>query len=219
MMAIMPTAEDGSARKASGGSRRSPLAFVVLALLYEEPMHPYRMHKLVHERGKQRIVNVVQRNSIQQTVNRLLRDELIEVVALRRPTKYPEQVVYGITEAGTELLFMWLDEMLSAPAAEYPQFPAALAFLALTTPRQAVAMLTTRRDALAERVDELAAEFARAPERLARVLLVEEEYRLAMLRAELAWLDGVLAELADGSFAWDTAELVEADRRHREPED
>ena len=42
----------------NGAYRRSPLALVVLALLYEAPMHPYRMQQLIKERGKDEVVNV-----------------------------------------------------------------------------------------------------------------------------------------------------------------
>src|SRR6266704_72865 len=56
----------------SGSPRRSPLALVVLAMLYEAPMHPYRMQQLIRERGKDEVVNVRQRASIYQTIGRLL---------------------------------------------------------------------------------------------------------------------------------------------------
>ena len=36
--------------------RRSPLAFAILALLYEEPMHPYRMQRVIKERGKDQVI-------------------------------------------------------------------------------------------------------------------------------------------------------------------
>lgn len=58
--------------------RRSPLALAVLALLWEEPMHPYRIQQLIRERGKDEVVNVRQRASIYQAIDRLERDKLIE---------------------------------------------------------------------------------------------------------------------------------------------
>ena len=38
--------------------KRSPLALAVLALLHEEPMHPYRMQRLIKDRGKDQVINV-----------------------------------------------------------------------------------------------------------------------------------------------------------------
>jgi DNA-binding PadR family transcriptional regulator len=59
--------------------RRSPLALAILALLYEEPMHPYRMQQLIKERAKDEVINVRLRASLYQTISRLLRDGLIAV--------------------------------------------------------------------------------------------------------------------------------------------
>jgi DNA-binding PadR family transcriptional regulator len=181
---------------------------VVLALLYEEPAHPYRMQQLIRDRGKDRVVNVAQRNSVQQTVNRLARDGLIEVDGRQEVGGYPARTVYRITRSGTELLFRWLADMLASPASEYPRFPAALAFLALTDPATAGRLLAERRAALAARRDELAAALDTASSGLARVLLIEDEYALAMTRAELDWLDATIAQLRDGDLTWDTATLV-----------
>jgi DNA-binding PadR family transcriptional regulator len=196
---------------------RSPLSFVVLALLYEEPAHPYRMQQLIRERGKDRVVNVAQRNSVQQTVNRLARDQLIDVDARQDAGGYPARTVYRITPSGTELLFRWLSDMLARPAPEYPRFPAALAFLALTDPATAGQLLAQRRAALAAQRDELAAGLDTASSRLARVLLVEDEYALAMIRAELDWLDATLTGLRDGTLDWDTATLVATQGRTAAP--
>ena len=40
------------------------------------------------------------------------------------------------------------------------------------------------------------------PAGLPRLFLLEEEYRQALLRAELAWLDGVIADLREGRLTW-----------------
>jgi len=41
--------------------KRSPLALAVLVLLHEAPMHPYRMQRLIKDRGKDQVINVGQR--------------------------------------------------------------------------------------------------------------------------------------------------------------
>ena len=51
--------------------RRSSIALAVLAFLYERPMHPYRMQQLIKERGKDEVINVRQRASLYQTIDRL----------------------------------------------------------------------------------------------------------------------------------------------------
>ena len=40
-----------------------------------------------------------------------------------------------------------------------------------------------------------------------RIVLIEDEYRIALLRAELAWVNGVVAELLDGRLSWDEDKL------------
>lgn len=192
---------------------RSPVAFVVLSLLSEAPMHPYRMGQLIRERGKDRVVNAAARNSVQQAVNRLARDGLIQAQAPEGDGRYPARVVYSINDAGTDLLFRWLDEMISLPGDEYPRFPAALAFLALSSPQDSARMLERRRRALDARCDELARSLEGSSTKLARVLLIEEEYALAMTKAELAWLDAITAQLLDGTLTWDSRTLVENDGR------
>ena len=44
-------------------AKRSSVALAVLAMLYEAPMHPYRMQQLIIERGKDEVINVTQRAS------------------------------------------------------------------------------------------------------------------------------------------------------------
>src|SRR5262245_52526847 len=99
---------------------RSVLAMAVLSMLTEAPMHAYRMQQLIKERHKDDVINVTQRNMIYQTIDRLLRDGLIEVEATERASRRPERTTYRITEAGRAILRDWLDTMVSTPAREYP---------------------------------------------------------------------------------------------------
>ena len=82
--------------------RRSPLALAVLGLLYEAPMHPYRMQQLIKERGKDEVINVRERASIYQAIDRLQREGLVTVVQTARDEKRPERTVYQLTEEGRE---------------------------------------------------------------------------------------------------------------------
>lgn len=182
--------------------KRSPLAMLLLALLVEAPMHPYRMLQVIKERGQDQLVNVAQRNSVYQALDRLAREGLARAGETSREAGRPERTVYEVTEEGAATLRRWLVEMLPAPAREFPEFPVALAFLALISPGQTRELLNRRAETVAERI---AAIEAQAPPGLPRLFLLEDEYRGAMLRAELAWLRGVVAELDDGTLTWDWA--------------
>jgi DNA-binding PadR family transcriptional regulator len=182
--------------------RRSTLAMVLLALLIEAPMHPYRMQQMIKERGQDQLVNVAQRNSVYQALERLVRDGLARPAGTAREGGRPERTVYEITADGAATMRQWLTAMLPAPAREFPEFPAALAFLPVLAPEVV-------RDLLSHRIDEqerrLAAVEAQAPPGLPRLFLIEDEYRAAMLRAEIAWLRAVVDDLAAGRLTWDAA--------------
>jgi DNA-binding PadR family transcriptional regulator len=62
---------------------------VLLALLAEGPMHPYRMQQLIKHRGKDRVANVAQPNSVYQTIDGLLRAGLVTVHATDRSRAGP----------------------------------------------------------------------------------------------------------------------------------
>jgi DNA-binding PadR family transcriptional regulator len=182
--------------------RRSTLAMVLLALLFEAPMHPYRMQQMIKERGQDQLVNVAQRNSVYQALDRLVRDGLTRPGGTAREQGRPERTVYEITPDGEATLRRWLTAMLPAPAREFPEFPAALAFLPILEPAAVRELLSRRVTALEEK---LAGVVGQAPPGLPRLFLIEDEYRAAMIRAEVAWLQGLIAELASGSLTWDEA--------------
>jgi DNA-binding PadR family transcriptional regulator len=182
--------------------RRSVLAMAVLSMLTEEPMHAYRMQQLVKERHKDDVINVSQRNSIYQTIQRLVRDELVEVEATGRAENRPERTTYRITDAGRRALRDWLDAMVSTPAGEFPEFPAALAFLPNLAPKQAIAALATRADRLRARVDGLAEELTQGATFLPRIFLIETEYQQRVLQAELDYVTALLDDLRAGRLSW-----------------
>lgn len=182
--------------------RRSPLAMAVLALVGEEPMHAYRMQQLIKERHKDDVINVAQRNSVYQTIDRLLRDGLITVRETAREENRPERTVYEPTPAGRETLRQWMLTMLSTPAREFPEFPAALAFLPVLSPQEARAALEQRCAALAERLAALDGELAGLAARLPRLFTVETEYQRAMVATELDHVRGLVADLRTGRITW-----------------
>src|SRR6476659_7871797 len=103
--------------------KRSTLALAILGLLHEQPMHPYRMQRLIKERGKDQVINVQQRASLYQVIDQLLRAGLIIVAETAREEGYPERTVYKLTDKGRHTAITWLRDMLSTPAQEFPEFP------------------------------------------------------------------------------------------------
>ncbi|APU12799.1 PadR family transcriptional regulator [Actinoalloteichus fjordicus] len=198
----------------SRARRRSPLSVQVLQLLDEEPMHAYRMQRLIADRQKDRIVNIAQRNSIYQTLDGLLREELIEVHRVEQEPGRPERTVYRLTESGRTTLDAWLRTMLSAPAREFPEFPVAIAALPSLTPELAIELLAERVRTLQEKLNR-ADDEAAAAERLGlpRLLFLEHEYLRTLTEAELRWVEEVLDDLRASRLTWDRQWLAEVNHR------
>ena len=183
-------------------SQRSPLALAVLALLYEAPMHPYRMQRLIKERGKDEVINVRQRASLYQTIERLLRVGLIRVRETERDENRPERTIYELTDEGRESALAWMRDVLSTPGNEFPEFPAAISFLPLLEPSDAMKQLGARAAALEAERARVEVLIAPVKETLPRLFLLESEYALAMLAAELEWVRTLVADLKAGRVTW-----------------
>jgi DNA-binding PadR family transcriptional regulator len=181
--------------------KRSPIALAILALLYEAPMHPYRMQRLIKERGKDEVINVTQRASLYQTIQRLGREGLIAAQQTVREDKRPERTVYEITERGRAIAVEWMREILSQPAPEYPEFPAAISFLPLLSPEDALHQLEQRARAIEaelRRTGDLLKQAAAVP----RLFLLEAEYIRAVQATELSWVKAVVEDLRAGRLTW-----------------
>lgn len=158
-------------------------------------MHPYRMQTLIKARGKDHVANVAQRNSVYQTIDALLRAGLIAVRETTRDENRPERTVYEATEEGRRTLHAWIRTVLSTPAREFPDFPAALSLPDPTLkPAELRSLLEARVAALDARLAGHTGPFPEIP----RMFLLEEEYMAAMLRAEIAWLGGIIEDLRAG---------------------
>jgi DNA-binding PadR family transcriptional regulator len=180
----------------------SPLGLIVLWQLWSEPMHVYRLQKLLEAEGKDRIVNVRSRASLYQAIERLERLGLVEVSATVRQEGYPDRTIYAITDAGRQAARRWLREMLSDPGGQYPEFIVALSILFALPVEEAREQLELRAERLAEQLAETEGTLGSAPPGLPRLFVLEEEYRKTLLRAEIEWLRGVIADLTDGRLTW-----------------
>jgi DNA-binding PadR family transcriptional regulator len=182
-------------------THRSALSAVLLAMLFEEPMHAYRMQKLIKQTGLDTIVNVRQRAGVYQALEQLLRLGLIEVqetVAAKGPS---DRVVYAITERGIGIAMATLPRMMANVGTNFPKFPAVLSLLIRLSPDDARRQFELRADAARKELKRLEGETRQASE-LPRLLLLSNEYRCALLEAELSWIQSVTAELSSGALTW-----------------
>jgi hypothetical protein len=143
-----------------------------------------------------------------------VRDDLVRVQQTSREENRPERVVYEITDLGRATLDWWLDEMLGTPAREFPESPAALAFIALLPPRRVRERLEARKGELETRLAASRVAFEEAvASGLPRLFLLEDEYKHAIVQAEISWLEVVISDLVDRKLHWSRAWIREVARR------
>jgi DNA-binding PadR family transcriptional regulator len=184
----------------------NPLALAVLGLLLERPMHPHAIATTLRERELDRAFKLTT-GSLYDVVRSLERTGWIAAQETARVGGRPERTVYAHTEQGREHFVAWLDELIRVPAKEYPKFLSAVSYLGALGRRAA-------RDALSERAGHLAAEADRARAawrdvvdagRAPRLFMLEVEYALRMIEAELAWVRQIVADIDSGALAWPVA--------------
>jgi DNA-binding PadR family transcriptional regulator len=183
-------------------SYRNLWALTILCLLYERPMHPYEMQRLIRARKKDDYLDL-KRGSVYHAITRLQRARLIEAVETRREGRRPERTVYRLTEAGEQELRTWLGELLAKPVREANSFFAAVSLLACLPPADVLDQLQDRVGLLEAEIAGLNAALAALTPKLGRLVLLEIEYALALWQAELAWVRSVIDDLRTGQLNWD----------------
>jgi DNA-binding PadR family transcriptional regulator len=186
---------------APAAPQRSPLGLLVLLQLSFEPSHVYRLQKLFEHQGKDRVINVKSRASLYQAIERLVRLGLVEELETVRGNGVPDRTLYAVTDAGRAAAAEWLREMLTTTGAEFPEFITAVSVLFALEPQDARVQLETRAARLRDELADTDRQFAANPH-VPRLFLLEEEYRQAVLRAELAWLQGLIDDLREGRLTW-----------------
>jgi DNA-binding PadR family transcriptional regulator len=175
------------------------LALTVLASLAERPMHPYELASVAKHRGKDRDMKI-NWGSLYTVVANLEKHGFIQAAGTDRQGRRPERTVYEITAAGRAELVDWLRELLTNPQREYPSFRAALSVAGLLGPDEVRDLLEVRLRALREQLAGDTEDLVALQRTLPRIFLIEEEYGLALRRAEAEWVRGLLGEMADGSL-------------------
>lgn len=183
-------------------TRRNLLALGVLSYLSRQPMHPYELGRTLKANGDARSIRYTH-GSLYMVVAQLADRGLIEAQERSREGQRPERTTYAITDAGRAELHAWLGELVADPQHEYPQFVAALSLIGALHPDEVVALLRTRLERLGathaetrKLIDETVAAGVHP------LFLVEEDYRLALLDAEIAFVERFIARITDPATGW-----------------
>jgi DNA-binding PadR family transcriptional regulator len=189
---------------------RDPLALTILALLAEQPRHPYEIQRLIRERKKD-FASSTQR-TLYHAIDRLVKAGLILPVETNREGNRPERTVYQLTDDGYDSFVGWLGELLAQPLPEYPLFTVAISFLAHLPMETALQALQARIIELEGELAGIEARMTGLGQSLHRLLLLELEYVRALRQGELAWVRTLMQDIREGRLAWD----AEALRKHPE---
>ncbi|RDI46282.1 PadR family transcriptional regulator [Nocardia mexicana] len=174
------------------------LALAALAALVERPMHRYEIAAVLKQRGKERDMDI-KWGSLYTVVQNLEKHGFLEVVGSERAGARPERTIYTITPAGRAELEDWTRELLSTPEPETRRFTAGLSIAAVLPPDDVIALLSERLDGLDRTIARLRSDLAQTAA-VPRLFLIEDEYDIAMLQAEAAWVRSLRDELTSGTF-------------------
>jgi DNA-binding PadR family transcriptional regulator len=186
----------------------TPLGIAALALLMERPMHPYEMYQLLITRGEDRLVKV-RPGSLYHAVERLTRHGFVEPVGTDREGNRPERTTYRITDSGQLSLSERVADIIANPVNEYPEFPLAIGEAHNLSRDSFVELLRRRRLNLLSNLGMFRIGSSDVAEKgVPKKYWIDVTYQEAMVKAEIEWLDGLVAELESGALDWSNDHLT-----------
>ena len=181
---------------------RNLLALAALSYLSRGPMHPYELGRTLRENDDGRSIKF-NHGSLYMVVGQLEKAGFVAAQETTRAGQRPERTVYAITDAGRAELRDWLRELVEEPQHEYPHFVAALSLIGALRPDEAVELLRRRIERLAQHRAEIRELIDRTVAGGVHPLfLVEEEYRIALLDADSAFVTGLVERITDPQDGW-----------------
>jgi DNA-binding PadR family transcriptional regulator len=180
----------------------NPLALAVLSYLSERPMHPYELGRTLREHGDDRSIKF-NHGSLYMVVGQLAKAGFVTEQETGRQGQRPERTVYTLTDAGRAELRDWLRELIQQPQHEYPAFVAALSLIGALPPSQVLDLLRTRLTHLAQQQAEIRELIdTTLANGVPGLFLLEEDYRLALLQTEAAFVDELIQKITDPATDW-----------------
>jgi hypothetical protein len=136
-------------------------------------------------------------------VGQLAKAGYVAELETSREGQRPERTVYALTDAGRAEFRDWLRELVAEPQQEYPHFVAALSLIAALPPGEVVSLLRHRLDLLhTERAEIRGLIDTTLASGVPELFLVEEQYRLALLTAETAFVEEFIAKITNPGTGW-----------------
>lgn len=174
----------------------NPLALAALARLVQQPMHPYEIGRRLEDSGEDRHLKYNQ-SSLYMVIDQLLKAEFVREQGTMRNGQRPQRTIYAITDKGRHEFFYWIRVLLAQPRNEYPHFASVLSLMRLLAPHDVVELLGRRLSALRAKADGIRrARTEVADPEVTWVGLIQEQYSLAMIRAEADFVTELMQSLS-----------------------
>src|SRR5262249_27131195 len=158
--------------------------------------------------------------SLYTVIELLMERGFISAKETSRDGKRPERTVYTLTAAGHDELRDWMGELVREPAKEFPQFEAALCLLPVLPPDEAVKLLRCRALHLRGQITRLETHLSHmvgqdlcamagpeeklpallAGQKFPPIFVVESEYRLAVIKAELDFVHNLIRRITEDGW-------------------
>src|SRR5262245_38061781 len=178
------------------------LALAVLSYLTQRPMHPYELSRTLRDHGDERSIKF-NHGSRYMVVQQLARAGFVAEQETTRAGQRPERTVYALTDAGRRELHDWLRELIEVPQHEYPHFVAALSLIGALPPAEVLGLLRSRLDRVAaQRAETSALRDDTLASGVPPLFLIEEEYRIALLDAETAFVRRLIERIDQPGGGW-----------------
>ena len=178
------------------------LGLAVLSYLTERPMHAYELNRLLKDRDAARTFKLSY-GALYGIVRQLAETGLIRASGTGQKGRLPQHTVYELTDAGRAEMRAWLAELLSQPRHEYPAFAAALSLVVVLPPDEVTDLLRTRLERVAAAAAEIRGQRdAMVAGGMPPVFLIEDDYRIALLEAEAAYITTFIAKIEDPENGW-----------------
>jgi DNA-binding PadR family transcriptional regulator len=178
------------------------LALAVMSYLTQGPMHPYQLSRTLRDNGDARSIKFTH-GTLYMVVEQLAKAGFITERETTREGHRPERTVYALTDAGRQELRDWMRELVAEPRHEYPHFVAALSLIAALPPDEVTELLGQRLHRLTElRTETRGLVDGALAAAVHPLFLVEEEYRLAMVDAEAAFVKRFLDRINHPQTGW-----------------
>ncbi len=177
---------------------------LILGLLLRGPLHGYEIHRIVRAHGA--LYTDLKKANLYYLLDRLRQDGALTVRSEpgARGAR-GERLIYALTDRGRAQFFDLLRAIIRSFDPVHTGVDVAVVFLAQLPPTEAVALLQERRQVVAARRAEVAAELGDLT--VGTVWsAIAADHLLSLIDAEQAWLDRALARLhASGAGADDSA--------------